>query len=245
MKSALLGLVVALLAWPVQAMEVLLNAYHLKPPYIVDADRGVGLYYDLARYLNERISAHQFKMVYLPRRRLESDLELGRLKGLVLGVHPIWFKDETRTRYLWSPAFMQDEDVVVSRTDKTINYDGPDSLVGKRVGLPTGYYYYGVDELVRSGRIIREDAFSEGANLGKLALGRIDAAIVSRPTLEYYLRHQPEWTGRFFVASKPHDRFERYILVPKEYAEVLPDLTAVISAMERDPVWRAQQDVYR
>lgn len=246
MKIIPLLLLIALAClWSVRADEVVLYAYHLKPPYIVDAEQGVGLYYDLARYLNERIGEHRFTTVYLPRRRLETELEQGRLKGLVLGVNPLWFKDESHTRYLWSPAFMNDEDVVVSRSEQPLRYEGPDSLVGLRVGLPTGYYYYGVDELVKAGRIERDDAVSEGANLGKLMLGRVDAIIISRPTLDYYLRHHADWSGRFYVAAKPHDRFDRFVLVPKNYADLLPDLNAALGGILRDPVWRAQREIYR
>jgi polar amino acid transport system substrate-binding protein len=217
--------------------EITLYAYHLKPPYIIEREKQSGLYFDLARYLNDRISGHTFKTVYLPRRRLEHDLELGRLHGLVIGVNPAWFKDETRARYLWSAPFLRDEDVVVSPIEQPIEYEGPESLVGRNVGLSMGYYYFGIDELVRAGRIQRDDAINEESSLDKLLRRRIDATVVTQRTLDYLVRQRPEWKGKFRTARKAHDQFDRMILVPKEFAHLLPDLNAALGPATHDPAW--------
>jgi polar amino acid transport system substrate-binding protein len=222
---------------PLGAAEFTLYAYHLKPPYIVDRERQVGLYYDLARLLGERIAGHTFKLVYLPRRRLEHELELGRLGGLVVGVNPAWFKDETRTRYWWSPPFLHDQDVVASLASAPVAYEGPESLVGKHVGLSMGYYYFGVDELVRAGRVRRDDAINEEASLEKLVLKRVDAVIVTRRTLDALARQRPEWRRQFHVARKPHDEFDRMILVPREQAAIAADLQAVLGPIMHDAEW--------
>lgn len=238
--NALRRLVLGCLLWscmPLGATEFTLYAYHLKPPYIIDRERQVGLYYDLARYLNERVAGHTFKLVYLPRRRLEHELELGRLGGLVVGVNPAWFKDDTRTRYLWSPPFLRDQDVVASLVAAPVPYEGPESLVGRHVGLSMGYYYYGVDELVRAGRVRRDDAINEESSLEKLVLRRVDAVIVTRRTLDTLARGRPEWRRQFHVARKPHDEFERMILVPRELAAILPDLQAVLGPIMHDAEW--------
>lgn len=219
------------------AAEVVLYAYHLKPPYLIDRDKHSGIYYDLARYLNARIPDHTFKTVYLPRRRLEHELELGRLNGLVIGVNPSWFKDEKRTRYLWSPPFLRDQDVVVSLASAPVEYEGPESLVGHHVGLSMGYYYYGVDELVRAGRVQRDDAINEEITLGKLALRRIDSAIVTRRTLDYLYAGHASWKHQFSIARKPHDEFDRMILIPKEFAFIAPDIAAVLGPIMHDPEW--------
>ena len=240
MKLLRLFLLMLVLLLPATAAgaEITLYAYHLKPPYLIDRERHVGLYYDLARYLNERIANHTFKTVYLPRRRLEHDLEVGRLHGLVVGVNPAWFKDETRARYLWSPPFLRDEDVVVSLLEHPVDYEGPESLVGRTVGLSMGYYYFGIDELVRAGRIQRDDAINEESSLDKLARRRIDATVVTQRTFDYLMRLRPEWAGKFRIARKPHDQFDRMILVPKEFAHLLPDLNAALGPATHDPAWQ-------
>lgn len=220
------------------ADDIVLYAYHLKPPYLIDRDRQAGLYYDLARYLNEHVPGHTFKTVYLPRKRLETELESGRLHGLVIGVHPSWFRDAARIRYLWSPPFMHDEDVVVSRLSDPVQYDGPESLAGKQLGLSFGYYYFGIDELVKTGRIARDDAVSEEASLDKLYRKRIDATIITRRTFDYMLRQRSEWQQQFYVARKPHDAYERMILIPRELSFAAPGISHALAAIMQDPAWQ-------
>lgn len=223
---------------PAAADEIILYAYHLKPPYIIDRAKQVGLYYDVARYLNERIASHTFKTVYLPRKRLETQLEMGQLHGMVIGVHPTWFKDGDRTRYLWSPPFMHDEDIVVSRASEPVNYEQPESLVGKHVGLSFGYYYYGVDELVKAGKVERDDAINEEITLDKLVHKRVDAAIVTRSTYDYMLRQRSEWQKLFYIARKPHDAFERMILMPREFGAAAPGVAVALTLIMQDPAWQ-------
>jgi polar amino acid transport system substrate-binding protein len=222
---------------PAMAEEVILYAYELKPPFVVDRDKQSGIYFDLASYLNERITGHTFRTVYLPRRRLEHDLELGKLHGLVVGVNPTWFKDDARTRYHWSPAILHDADLVVSQRAKPVVYAGPESMVGRRIGLPMGFYYYGVDELVQAGRVQRDDAVNEEFCLDKLALKRVDVVIVTQRTLEFFERTRPQWKAQFYVAKKPHDEYDRMVLIPHEFAALLPDLNAALGPIMRDPAW--------
>ncbi len=220
------------------AEEVTLYAYHLKVPYMHHLGHQEGLYFDLAELLTLRIPGLRFRVQYLPRRRLEADLVAGRLNGLVVGVHPSWFKDKERTHYLWSPPLMRDADVVVSRHDKPISYSGPESLVGLRVALPRGYYYFGVDELVREGRIHREDSESEETALIMLSLGRADATITTRRTLYALLAQRPGLRGKFHVAAQPHDEYERFILIPPGQAHLHKPVSEAVLQLARDPAWQ-------
>lgn len=225
---------------PARAEDVVLYAYHLKPPYIVDEAQRKGLYYDLAQELSKRVRGYTFRTEYLPRLRLERDLEKGTLKGLVVGVNPAWFKDLAHTRFLWSPPFMHDTDVVVSTPQHPLAYEGPQSLVGKKVGLSRGYYYFGVDELVADARVLRDDADGEEANLTKLLLGRVDAVIVTQRTLDYLQSHHSDWHNAFFVAPKPHDAYDRMVLIPREFAAVAAPLAAALGQLQQDARWRSR-----
>jgi len=220
--------------------EVVLYAYHLKPPYLEDLEHRQGLYFELAELLGLRTPGIRFRTEYLPRRRLEADLEGGRLHGLVIGVNPVWFKDAQRSRYLWSAAFMHDTDVVVSLHKQPVLYNGPDSLAGLNIALPRGYYYYGVDELVQAGKARRTDCEGEESALMMMVLGRVQATIITRRTLYAFLARRPGLRGQFHVALQPHDEYERFILVPQEFAEVLKPLNDALHVLARDPGWQAR-----
>lgn len=240
-RRQLIALAAGGLSLPTWAAEdVVLYAYHLKPPYLTSLSKREGLYFDLAEMLGLRMVGMHFRTEYLPRKRLESDLELGRLKGVVIGVNPSWFKDSERTRFHWTPAFMHDVDVVVSRHERPVEYTGPESLVGQHMALPRGYYYYGIDELVRAGRIQRQDTESEETALMMLVLGRADVTVITRRTLYSLLSVRPGLRGKLHVAGTPHDEFDRHILVPKELAHLHKPLSDAVLALVKEPAWQTR-----
>jgi len=220
--------------------SVRLFAYHLKPPFLNNLATRDGLYFDFAELLSLRAPGLRFHTEYLPRRRLDQELAAGRLDGLVLGVHPTWFRDHERKLYLWSPPFMRDADVVVSRHEKPITYSGPESLIGMHLALPRGYYYLGVDELVRSGAIHRVDSESEETALMMMSLGRADASIITRRTLYALLAKRPGLRGKFHVAAQAHDEFDRHILVPRELAALHKPVSDAGALLVRDPAWQTR-----
>ena len=62
----------ALMSVMVQADEdstktIYLYTYHNKPPFVVDEELGVGLYYDLAQYLSDKDPLHTYQTNYIPR----------------------------------------------------------------------------------------------------------------------------------------------------------------------------------
>lgn len=238
-RAVLAGLALLLACSASGADEVKLYAYHLKPPYIIDADKGTGLYFELARRLNQLQTQHHYKTVYLPRKRLESLLEQETLDGLVLGVNPHWFNDASQHRYAWSIPWIKDRDIVISRSDSPVPYARPDSLIGKRIGLSLGYYYFGLNELADKGQLTRDNSPNETVTLDKLHMGRIDAMVITQRTLNHIYKQHPEYVGKFYTAQVPHDTFERMILLPKAQQALVPDLNHGLARLAEDPQWQA------
>ena len=231
-----------LLAAPVTAQapaEVTIYDYHLKPPFLLDAEARQGLDVDIADWLNRKAGPFRFKVAFVPRNRLNAMIEAGRLDGPIIGVDQLWFHDTHAGIYLWSPAYMRDADVVVSPKARPVAYTGPDSLRGLRVGFPSGFYYFGISELADKGLLSREESSTEESNLQKLEVGRIDTTIVSRSTLAYLARTHPGWAGAFFVAREPEESFQRHFLVPKSLPAVHAWLNKILRGLDKDPEWTA------
>lgn len=220
------------------AQEVPVYDYHLKPPFLLDTDATRGLDADLVAYLNRKGGPFRFVLHYVPRNRLNRMIEHKLLDGLVVGVNPVWFGDRDEQRYFWSPSYLTDEDIVVSRKAQPVEYRKPESLLGLRVGLPAGFYYAGISELAAAGKLVREDGRNEETNLRKLAAGRLDVTIVSRSTYTYLLARYPEWREELFVAAHPEDRFERRFLIPRSMGRVHAHLQKVLMDVGRDPEWQ-------
>jgi len=225
-------------------LPVKVYGYHLKPPFIIDSRTKRGLYYDFSRYINNRLGKTYLETEYMPRKRLESRLQRADFEALIIGVNPIWFRDAKEEKYLWTAAIMRDRDDVISSARIRFEYTGPESLIGKTIGLSLGYYYYGVDELVALGKIERQDTQSELQNLDKLQRGRIDVAIISRSTFDYYNRYHSN-RDEFYLSQKPHDEFDRRILIPKNLEIVFQTINPLIMQMQDDPKWLAVVESYR
>lgn len=241
-----LGLLLSLLTLNAFAKEVIkVYTYHLKPPFVVREATRDGLYFDAINYFNSKNNQYQFELHYLPRRRLDLMVNAGTLDGLVIGVNPLWFNDKQERKYLWTGTLLHDVDEVISTKEKAFEYTGLESLTGLRVGLVLGYYYFGVSEMATAGKLSRDDASSEDHNFKKLLANRIDVAIISRSNHDFVMKHQPELVGKFSISSKPHDQYERRIMIPLSMTKVHQVLSTILPQMHSDPVWKERIGTYR
>ena len=225
--------------------KVTVYAYHLKPPFIVNLDKEKGLYYDFSKYMNSRLTGYHFTTVFIPKKRIENYLKKKEMDGILIGVNPLWYGDKDETKYLWTSKIYSDQDEIVSLIKLSFVYNGPESLIGKRLGGVLGFFYHSIGDLVDKGKIYRDDAISEEAVIKKIFSGRVDVGIVSRSTLNYFIERIPEWQGKFFVSPKPHDVFDRRILVPIEKKGLYNDIYPIIEKISKDEKWIKLINGYR
>ena len=225
------------------AEEITLFSYQQKPPYIIDSKRQQGLYFDLAKQLNASLPQYHFVIRQIPRKRLDYLLAKDRLDGIVLGTNPDWFADAHR--HLWSEAFIDDANLLVSRNEGQVSKLSADSLDGRRLGVISGHRYPELAELFERKRIRREDGVSESVNLLRLQRNWIDAAVIGRRTLEFYLHEQQGLRRQLYIAQPPLRSYQRYLLVPARHARLLPDLNRVIGQLQQAPAWQARLAHYR
>lgn len=207
--------------------EVDIYFYHDKPPLIIDKEKGLGQYFEIINCLNSNSADYHFKPIYVPKPRIERMIGNNSFNALVIGVHPNWFKDRQREKYLWSSVVLTDQDEFVSLNTTPFNYIGQSSFDGKVLGGVRGFFYKGINESVQQKSLTRVDTINEKALLYMLLTQRIDFAIVSRSTLIYY-NSDKDFTNKFHLSTVPHDSFTRHIMLPKERTKLLYQLNALI-----------------
>jgi len=226
-----------------QAIQVYIA--HQKAPYVTDLARKQGLYFDLVRQLNRYSKNYRFKLVYMPRKRLNRNLREGSLDGVVLGVIPAWFKDKAQTKYLWTQGIFEDYDQVVSSVKLAFEYHSPDSLAGNTIVGVTGYYYYGVDELVYQQKINRVDVENEHRLLEMIILERVNIGIIGHATLMSILADNKSWAEQLYLSKNTFSKkFYRRILVPKYYPGLLRDLNPLIMSVTNSREWQKVLQAY-
>ena len=218
------------------------QTYHSTPPFVVEEQSRLGLTYDLADILSEKSEGRfRFAVSNWPRKRLNSNLE--NMEALVVPwVNPSWFGDAKQTRYLWSDGYMQDSNIVLSRVDNPVKYQGPESLIGKSISVLLGARLAGIDDLIEQGKIRRETASSFESVLRMVLYGRVDATVLPSPVAKYYIA-TTESQGRFYISDQSHRKYWRHFLV-KGRPDVHEYLQGLVPFLLHDPQWQAVEAKY-
>ena len=224
--------------------EVTIYTYHVKPPLVIKTAKSEGMYYDFTKRLNSMSAKYHFEMVSVPRKRVERMLANGTLNGILLGVNPVWFADKTETKYLWTPRVFSDRDEIVSLISQSIEFIKPQSLQGKVFGGVRGFYYFGINELIDNKIVTRVNTAHEVDLFSMLLNNRIEAAVISRSTFDYMIKKN-QWQNKFHLSKKPHDIYDRRILIPHEYAEIYQHIAPIIEDLQFDQSWQNHIQSYQ
>lgn len=234
---AMLLLAACLLTGTAGAETVTAFNSYLVAPYFIDGGHG------LARVLVDRLNSkvgprYQLALRHIPRIRLDL-IELNKGVGFdsaVLFINPRFVGDVARTRFLWSKPLFVDCNLVISRKEAPIDYQGPASLLGLRFGAVRGYRYSLLDDMARAGKLVREDSQDEMSGLNKVARGRLDLTIVPY-TIYSYAAAELALSPALYVAARPLQCFTRHILVSKTHPALLKALDRAIDTLGTDPDW--------
>lgn len=234
----LLHLLIFFFSFSLQAKTLIpVYTYHSKPPLLIDQSTQSGLYYQIVNHLNQASTIHHFELIYLPRKRVDKFLEENKLNGILLGVNPVWFKDKNEERYFWTSRVFTDRDEVISLKSTALEYTNSSSLNDKVFGGVRGFYYHGINELVKNKQALRIDTVHEIDLFSMILNKRIDAAVVSRSTLNYMV-NKNQWQGKFYISRNPHDIYDRRILVPKHLKAVFTEITPIIDQLQYNQNWQ-------
>jgi len=199
---------------------------------------GSGIYPDMVAYLNrQKPGGRQFKLVYLPRKRLQLKVESGELDGIVIGMMPRWFGDSAQTKYLWTAAFALDRYVVVLPAGTRYTPGSRGALAGRSLGMVLGYRYPDLAGRMARQGAVRTDALSDEHNLEKLRLGRLDGVVIAESVLRFYRKRHP--ADHFAVYALPADQTERRFLVPHRLRPVYEQLAPVLRKTRDDVEWQS------
>lgn len=222
----------------VWGQEVVVYGYHHMPPYtLTDAQpESSGLNREFVALLNQSDLGIKFTYKLIKRPQLNRILENDE-SALVIWANPIWFEKDKLPRYLWSKAIFWDTDNIISLKQRNLEYRTPASLKGLRLGGNKGYFYKGINKLVKQGAIERIDATGDRQNIQRLLESEIDAAVMSRSSYFNIRRQVPEYE-QLSISSIPHSAFYRHILVTKDNKTLLEPLNQWLSKLPSNKRWQ-------
>ena len=155
------------------------------PPYAIfsaDSVLQAGLSKDiideLARQLNRPVL-----YLNLPRARVEPWLLQGEA-DIACFLNPDWVTQPEQL--LWTDALFNTQQLMVRLRD-TAPVSAVQHLAGKRVGTTRGFTYPELEQVFRSGDVIRDDAHSLESNLLRLKQGRLDIVMTVDLSYHFYV----------------------------------------------------------
>ncbi len=235
-------LALACLCWPAQAEEIRFVTYHRSPPFITDEDKGIGLTYELARLLSDR-SDGRFQFVVEPKSRPDLNEMLGAGERFVVPwVNPHWFKNTQAANLKWTGPIIDDGNAVIFEASSSLEYSGPESLIGKTVAGLRGGYWVGVDDLIKTAKVKKHDTPTYWEAMREVLLGRVDAAIVPYSAAKFLIARNDK-PGAFRFASTPHSRYQRHFMISGQ-GPVGEYLDRQSRVLEGSPEWLAITSQY-
>ncbi|WP_163833720.1 substrate-binding periplasmic protein [Spartinivicinus ruber] len=217
---------------------IIIWTYYSSPPFSINNEKREGLTYDFVDLLNKLSPGElTFLAHYIPRNRLDELLQK-RNDGIVAWVHPAWFNDKHKQKYLWTPPLIQDTNEVISLVKNSISYKGPESLTGLQLGGVFGHVYSGLEESIKQGAIKRLDVASFSQTLKILIAGRVDFVIIPNNTIRY-LAIDMGVSHQICYSTTPHSLYTRHILVQKGQQSAYPFLVKTIENLANNQQWQA------
>ena len=219
---------------------VIAYTYHLKPPNIIDEKMKSGLYFDLLSLISD--DEIEYRLAYMPRKRINKLLERGNLEGVIIGVSPHWFSDSRQSKYLWTSAFIEDRDEIISHIDTSFEFR-IDTLSDKTMAGVRGLFYVGLNKAVVSGRLERFDTESAEQIIDMVYHQRVDFGVVSRSTLEY-LHEKTKYIDSLYISTIPHESYLRHVLVPKHLSPVAAHVNKRLGSQLKTEAWQRMMSQY-
>lgn len=236
MKNILITVFLALFSClNIASEQIPIWSYYESPPFGISEDKS-DLTSFLANYLsNQSEGKWSFVAKYLPRTRLNKYLD-EKQKGTVIWANPIWFGDKKEQRYDWTNSVVLGRNEIVSLQKNAVPYQEPASLSGKRFGGVRGHRYIGIDDLVKNGTINRKDSASFEKNFLKLLNKRVDVILIPRGEL-FYLMKKNKAEDKIYIATSPHQTYQRKILVTKNLPKVRDFINTQLTTLAENNKW--------
>ncbi len=237
-RQLLLALGAPALAVAANAPLVVLVDSSVQMPQALIRDGQVvdGLQHDIAVELGQRLGRPlRFRVV--PRRRVGPLLLAGDEADLICTYLPAWLPGPLQ----WSRPFLDDGELLVTAKRHPAPIRLQD-VAGERIGTIAGFEYTQVAAALGTG-FKRDDGPSLESLLKKLALGRIDHALVGQASLEYLLHR-----GEVPVALHPPlvvTHWRTSCALSPHAPLTLVELDAALAALQADGTLARIVDRYR
>lgn len=217
-------------------------SYYRYPPFVIGKKDGISR--DFVALLNE--AAHgtfDFELNLLPRKRLDL-LLASETPGVVLFVNPSWMGLSDDDPVEWTGALFNDSNAVISNVSRKVNYAGPESVYGMKMGGVFGRKYKNLDEPIAKNLIKRENTRTETLSIRKLSERRVDFVTAPESILRYLVSHLGV-ENRIYFSPTPLFEYTRHLLLSNPSQQLSEFLMQFVEDLPNNPQWHAIKTKYQ
>ncbi len=193
----------------IAADKVITAACDPWPPFIDQGAPGEGLSLEIIRAAYST-QGYTVEMKYLPWARAEDGVKKGKIDILP----PTWMTEKRKAYFLFSEPYAVNQIKFIKHVDDPFEYEGMESLTGKRIGTVRGYAYG--DEFMNATNFKREEANDFIVNVKKLthASKRIDLSIEDEIVARIKItKEHPELLSKIRFTQKALSSNKLYVAV--------------------------------
>jgi polar amino acid transport system substrate-binding protein len=147
------------------------------------------------------------------------------------------YKNDERLRIFdYSDAIYPNKILVYVQKGKTFKFEGPDDLKGKNVGTMSGWTYGDAFDKAKAAGVFKtEEVASDGDNLQKLVLGRLDC-VLAESTIAGQIIQEKNYADKVEALPTPMIVFDAYMVFAKgvHQTELLKTFNDTLAAMKQD-----------
>ncbi|SDL57036.1 amino acid ABC transporter substrate-binding protein, PAAT family (TC 3.A.1.3.-) [Maridesulfovibrio ferrireducens] len=211
------------------------------PPYSFEkGDSRSGIIKDLFTALAKE-TGDTFEYVRVPFRRALYQFETGKI-DLEPMCNPIW-RQSSSLHGIYSIPFAVSEEIVLFNADKYIPINSPEDLLGKTVGVISGYHYPVYGPYFADGRINPYPLYNENKLIQLLLAGRLDQALMNKDFAQYQIKIQ-NLKDRLII-SEPCSVLDMMIRFHPSKKDAVPRFNKAIEKLLNDGIINQIYDRYR
>lgn len=215
------------------------------PPFVSNGQANAesvvqGMVPDILRQFDKEHDEYELRFVRVPLGRMGEELADG--KGDAIGVLNYTFMPpELRNNFKYTQPYWQTGDNIITLKGNGFTFDGPNSLKGKKVGVITGYTYFGLDAMLQSDSAKVYRVRNAEMLLRMLIEGRVQMIIANRHAIMSMLQENAIPQDTVSVIEPPLYDFPHCAVVRKDRPEFFKKLNAFIEKSRHNGFIRSVQ----
>ena len=195
------------------------------PPYVISTPPA-GIMFDVLKHIAQQQNIHVVPE-RIPENRVYTLLDNNKLDAHASALE--WV--ERPENYLFSDPVLKVRDVVFTRENFPFNFNKVEDLLGRSVGVHTGYSYQSLSQYFEDGKIKRLDSNNELYMLKMLSRNRLDIAIITEH-VGLWLIKKNKIKQRFNISKKAVDTTDYRLVFSKNWQPFLIEFNKALAIMK-------------